>query len=286
MAPEKTKEQGEQQQGQKPPEGEQQPPAGQEGIRIEGTLEEPGKPAEGSQNGEQGHATKTFSVEDIEKARREEKDKLYGSMDEMKKELSELRKFREAQAKAEEEAKKRSDAEEAKRAAEAKKKAEEEMELRELLASKEQEWDQRFQSIEQERQVERELLDKERRFTELQKYRLSRIEAEAEHVMPELRDFVAQGPDEAAIEASIEMVKQKTMSVLDQMTAAQQAARQQQRGTTPTAPPVGPMEQQQEFQNLTADDLRNMDMATYSKNRERLLGAVSDQVRSRGPYSR
>jgi len=257
------------------------PPAG---LPVEGGLLPADPPAPPPATN--GNEPKTFTADDIERARREEKDKLYAEIGGLKEELKSIKTERqkaneafEAQAKAEAE-------KAAQLEAAAKKKAEEEMGLKELLAAKEQEWEQRFQTIESERAMERELLAKERRFTELQQYRLQRIEAEAETIMPELRDFVAVGPDEATIEASIQNVQARTAAILQQLTAAQQAARMGQRGTTVTAPPVGALESQQEFQNLTPDDLKNMDFATYAKNRERLLGAVSQQVRSQGLYGR
>jgi len=56
----------------------------------------------------------------------------------------------------------------------------------------------------------------------------------------------------------------------------QQATAQQQgrlRGAPVTAPPVGPMETQTEYQTLTAEDIRNMPMDQYMKMRDRLLNA-------------
>lgn len=227
---------------------------------------------------------RTFTAEEIEKARREEKDKLYGSMEEMKKELAALRKAREAQEKAEADARKKAEEDTAKAEAAAKKKAEDEMELRGLLTTKEQEWEQRFQALEAEREMERELLNKERRYGQLRDYRTSRIEAEQEEIMPQLRDLIATGPDEAAIEASIVTMKERTEQIVGQINAHTAQTRQQQKGSTVTAPPVGPLESQPENLNLTAADLKNMDIDTYAKYRDRLMGAVSQQVRQRGPY--
>jgi len=260
---------------------QQDPPAG-DTLVIEGTIEPPAPPKE--EEGETKPAGKTFSVEDIEKARREEKDKLYGSMEEMKKELAELRKAREAQQKAEEAARKKQEEEQAKAAAEAKRKKEEEMEVKQLLAQKEQEWEARFRQIEEENQRKDEILAKERRFNELVAYRQRRLEEEQDSIMPELRDLVQLGNTEEEIEQSLDAIKERTQRILAQVTQGQQQARQQAKGTTATAPPVGPLESQQEFQQLTNDDLKNMDMNTYAKNRDRLLGAVSQRVRGQGPY--
>jgi hypothetical protein len=270
-----------------PPPPAADPPAG---LPVEGGLVQPDPPAPAG-NGltvpTEGIVTgKTFTAEDIERARREEKDKLYGEIGGLKEELKAIKTERQKANEAFEAAAKAEADKAAAAEAAAKKKAEEEMGLKELLDQKQQEWENRFASIESERAMERELLAKERRFTELSQYRMARIEAEADSIMPELRDFVAVGPDEATIDASIANVQQRTAAILQQLTAAQQAARMGQRGTTVTAPPVGALESAQEFQNLTPDDLKNMDFATYAKNRDRLLGAVSQQVRQQGLYGR
>lgn len=256
------------------------PPAPvEEPLTIEGTIEPPvPPPAPPADPGP------SFTKDDIEKARREEKDKLYGSIDEMKKELSALRKAREDQAKAEEAARKKAEDDLVKAQAEAKRKAEEEMSVKELLAQKESEWEGRFKQIEEDNARKEELLTKERRYNELVAYRAARLEDEADTIIPEMRHLIALGNSEAEIDASIAAYQDVSSKIIAQVTAGQAAARQQQRGTTTTAPPVGPLESQPEFQSLSNDDLKSMDIATYAKNRDRLLGAVSQRVRSQGPY--
>ena len=262
----------------------QDPPAG-DTLVIEGGLAKPEENGSTGDDASQRHTDpKTFSVEDIEKARREEKDKLYSSMEEMKKELAELRKQREAQEKKEAEAAKKAEEERQKAEAEAKKKKEEEMSFKELLAQKENEWQQQIETLKQERERDQEILAKERRYNELVSYRSRRLEEESDNIMPELRDLVALGNSEEEIEESLTAIKERTQRILQQVTQGQQQQRQQAKGTQTTAPPVGPLESQQEFQQLSNDDLKNMDIGTYAKNRDRLLGAVSQRVRDRGPY--
>lgn len=265
---------------------QQTPPADQpkgDVLEVPGKIEQPDPPKAPEKNGDEPGG-KTFSVEDIEKARREEKDKLYSEIGGLKDELKAIKAEREKANKAFEEQQKKEAEEQAKREAEAKKKAEEEMSVKELLAQKEQEWESRWKQLEEENARKDEILAKERRFNELMAYRQRRLEEEQDTIMPELRDMVTLGNSEQEIEASIQALQDRTQRILEQVTAGQQAHRQQQRGTTPTAPPVGPLESQQEFQQLSNDELKNMDMATYAKNRERLLGAVSQRVRSSGPY--
>lgn len=259
---------------------QQQDPADDGGLKIEGTIEPPTppKPPEPDAPG------RTFSTEDIEKARREEKDKLYGTIEEMKKDLAAFRKAEEERAKTEAAARKKAEEDQAKAEADARKRAEEEMSAKQLLEQRDQEWQQRFNQLEEDNRRKDEILTKERRYNELVTYRQRRLEEEAETIAPQLRDLVILGNTEADIEASIADLQQRTNRILEQISAGQDAARRQTRTTSPTAPPVGPMEAQPEFQQLSNADLQSMDMATYAKNRDRLLGAVSQQVRNRGPY--
>jgi DNA repair exonuclease SbcCD ATPase subunit len=261
---------------------QQDPPPAGDTLVIEGLIEPPDPPKPPEPNGDK--PGRTFSVEDIEKARREEKDKLYSEIGGLKDELKAIKAEREKANKLAEEAAAKEAANQAKAAAEAKAKQEEEMSVKDLLAQKESEWEARLRQIEEERTRDQELLAKERRFNELVSYRQRRLEEEQDTIAPQLRDLVILGNTEADIEASIQMLQDKTNQILEQMSVVQQQHRQQQRGTTATAPPVGPLESQPEFQSLSNDDLKNMDIATYAKNRDRLLGAVSQRVRSQGPY--
>jgi len=271
-------------------EGQQQqdpPPAG-DTLTIEGQIQPPdpnGTTGTGPAKDDNRHSDpRTFSVEDIEKARREEKDKLYGEIGNLKEELKAIKAEREKANKLAEDAAAKQAADQAKAEADAKKKAEEEMSVKELLATKEQEWQEQLNAIKAERERDQELLAKERRYNELVSYRQRRLEEESDTIMPELRDMVTLGNTEQEIEASIQALQDRTQRILEQITAGQQAARQQQRTTSATAPPVGPLESQPEFQQLTNDDLKNMDIQTYAKNRDRLMAAVSQRVRAQGPY--
>lgn len=211
---------------------------------------------------------KTFTQEDIERIRKEEKDKLYKSIEDLKGQLSTLTSEQEARQKALKEAEKQA-------ADAAKAKAEEEMSAKQLLEQKEQEWNQRFAQIEQDRERSSALLEQERKFSALQDYRATRLQAEAENIMPELRDYI-NGASEAEIEQSIALAIEKTNKVISNFQQATQQQRQQQRGASVTSPPVGPLEDNsQNYETLSADDIRGMDMNEYAKRRGSLLGAAS-----------
>lgn len=219
---------------------------------------------------------KTFGPEDIERARQEEKDKLYARLEAQEAELKKLREAEEAKVRAAQEAQTKAEAE-------AKAKAEEEMSAKQLLEQRQAEWEQRFAAVEQRASQAEAVLERERQYQALQNYRTTRLEQEAEHILPELVDLVT-GMSEQEVEDSLSAMKARTANILSNVAAATQQQRQQQRGVPVTAPPVGPMDTDPTQQTVTADDIRNMDMATYSKNRERLLGAASQRTSDRGLY--
>lgn len=257
-------------------EGEQPPeePPGRGTIVIE---EEP--PATTTPEGEQrGLAPDVAAL--VEKARQEEKDKLYPRLQAMEEEVSLVRKQRE-----EAEAEERKRQEEAE--AEARRKAEEEMDVRTLLTQKEQEWEKRFQESQAEIEQERAVFAMERQFQELQVYRSQAIAAAQEDLMPELvEDFIPTTlTSKEAIDAAVDRCREKSLSIVQQMQQRTNEVRQQQQGVRPTgAPPVGPMENETSQRVLTGDDIKNMSIEEYAKNRDKILQQVSERARVNGPY--
>jgi hypothetical protein len=214
-----------------------------------------------------------WTDQDIEQARQQEKDKLYGRIDEMQQQMRQFAADREA-----EQAERQRLADEA---AEAKRLKEEgELEVRDLLARRETEWQQQISRLEQRYDADRAVFEKERTFAEVQNYRRDRIDQESEFILPELRNLIT-GDTVQAVDASIEVMKARSEQIFANMAAANQQLPpfQQPRGAAPTAPPVGPMEQMPSYESLTPDDIRGMDMETYKKYRGQLLQATSPQRR-------
>ena len=226
---------------------------------------------------------KTFTEEDVEAIRKQEKDKLYKRLEEadtrvksMEEQMAELAAEREAAQKA---------AEEKARLEEEliRQREEQELSAKELLLKREEEFNsklqdieqdyrKRFEEIEAQRAHQEALLEKERRLQELNSYRARRAQEESENIIPELIDLVS-GSTEDEIENSIAVLRERSNAIIESI---QQATQQQQgrvRGAPVTAPPVGPMETQTEYQTLTAEDIRNMPMEQYAKMRERLMNA-------------
>lgn len=210
-----------------------------------------------------------FTQEDIERARKEEKDKLYGRLSTMEEELKAFRQEREEAAAREAEAREREEAE--RKAAE-----EAEMDAKSLILRKEQEWQERLNELQRENERAFALVEKERQLQELESYRRDRIEQEAEQIMPELRDLVV-GDSIEQIEKSIETMKGRTAQIMQNITAGIDQQRQQMRGTAPTAPPVGPLENAPMQRTLTDADIRSMSMDEYRRHREQLLNAARPQ---------
>lgn len=227
--------------------------------------------------------SKVFTEEEVENIRKQEKDKLYKRIEEadtrvktMEEQMAQIASEREtARKEADERAKAESEA--------LRKREEDELSAKELLRKREEEFEiklkdldsdyrRRFEEIEAQRQAQEAILEKERRLQELNSYRQRRLAEEQENIIPELIDLVS-GESEDEIETSISVLRDRSSAILESI---QQATAQQQgrlRGAPVTAPPIGPMETQTEYQTLNADDIRNMTMDQYVKMRDRLLSS-------------
>jgi hypothetical protein len=213
-----------------------------------------------------------WTDDDIERARQQEKEKLYPRIDEMSQQLRQLSEEREAE---------RAERERLAAEAEAARRAQEEGELnvRDLLEKKEKEWQQQIEQLNARYDADREVFSKETQLRDAELYRRDRIAQEANDILPELRDFI-QGSTPEEIDQSIEVMKERTASVLANFAAAEPPPVPYQRiGASPTAPPVGPMEQLPSYEQLTPEDIRGMDMDTYKKYRTHLLQATSQAQR-------
>jgi DNA repair exonuclease SbcCD ATPase subunit len=212
-----------------------------------------------------------FTEEELEAARRQEKDKLYGRIEQMDQQLKTLAQEREEALKAQQ-------AEMERLAEEQKKKEEAELSTRALLERKEQEWNDRFKTLEQQREQDRAVYEMERRVVELDQYRQARLEQEAEFIIPQLRDLV-RGNNEQEIDMSIEEMKARTDDIMGNISAVVSQPTPMYRGAAPTSPPVGPMEQLSTQQTLTPEDIRSMDIETYKRYRDQLLASASRSYR-------
>jgi hypothetical protein len=151
-----------------------------------------------------------------------------------------------------------------------------EQEFNQRITQAEQEWQQRLADIEQQRQAQEALLEKERYHQHLQTYRQRRVAEESDAIIPELADLIA-GSTEEEIEASIDILRERSQAIVASIQQATQASQGRLRGAPVTAPPVGPLDNQMEQQTLTAEDIRNMPMDKYIQMRDRLMNASRSQ---------
>jgi hypothetical protein len=169
-------------------------------------------------------------------------------------------------------------------------KEEENMEEREEDNMEEEEQEQEEQekdllnkAEEQERERERAfaLLEREKSFTEITNYRNSRLQQEADSIIPELVDMIT-GDSPEEIEASIQGLKDRSSRILESVQQATQAARRDMTGTRVTTPPnAGPLDIETGTRQFTAEDISAMSLNDYAKFRSALLSPQA-QGQSKG----
>lgn len=247
----------------------------EDGIQI------PTDPAPVQEQAETNQNGKLFSEDEVQSIRKQEKDKMYKRLEDadsrvkaMEEQLNVLSVEREKAIKEAEER--------ARKEAELLRQRElEELSAKELLLKKEdefsqrinqveQEWSEKFSELEKQRQAQDALLEKERYLQQIETYKSRRIQQENESIIPELIDLVT-GNTEEEIENSIAVLRERSSAIIEAIQRTSQPARP--KGAPVTAPPTGPLENQQEYQTLSAEDIRNMPMDQYVKMRDRLLQA-------------
>ncbi len=209
-------------------------------------------------------------AEAIQKARAQEKAKLYPQVEKLQEELALLRSKEQEREAKEAERKAARQAREAEAAAERKKQEEAELEVRDLLAKKEKEWQAQIETERAEREKAFALLEREREFQDLQQYRNARLEQERENIVPELIDLIS-GNNKDEIEASVADLKARSAKIFESVAAVSQQTRKEMVGTRITVPASGPLENDSDSR-YSPNDIANMSMADYAKNRSKLLG--------------
>ena len=217
---------------------------------------------------------RTFTEAEVEAIRQQEKDKLYGRIDELGTEIRTMREEREAEKRARDE-------EEARKIEEARKASEGEMDVRELIGQKEQEWNERFNKIQEEARLAQAALDQERRLGALKEFRDGLIAQHADDIMPHLVPYVG-GNTEEEIKASVQQQIETTGKIMADLAAAQQAQQAAVPTTRVTAPgDAGPLEQTTTGQRqYSAEEIAAMNPTEWAKHRDQFLRAAARQ----GPY--
>ncbi|MGD6750351.1 hypothetical protein [Streptomyces sp. BH105] len=219
-----------------------------------------------------------FTAEDLEKVRREEREKLYGRLNQQdeilkatKDELETARRAREEQEANEAAARKQAEEE-----AEAKRQAD--LSAKSLLKEREQAWEKRFADLQSTYETDRELFAREQEFARLQNVRRDLLAQAADDIAPELVDLV-QGSTEDELRASVELMRQKSSAIVAQIQQTQVAARASMRGTAPTGYGVGQADTDAGYRQYSAGDIKSMPMSEYAKLRGQLLPAAGNAAR-------
>jgi hypothetical protein len=212
-----------------------------------------------------------FTADDIVKARAQEKAKLYPQVEKLQEELSLLKQKEQEREAKDAERKAQRAAREAELAKQKKLEEEQTLELRDLLSKKEQEWQSQLETERVEREKAFALLERERQFQELQQYRQQRLEAERENIIPELIDLIS-GNTKDEIEQSVAGLKERSAKIFDSVAQVAQQSRKEMAGTRITSPASGPLDNDSDSRTYSPNDISNMSMADYAKNRSKLLG--------------
>jgi hypothetical protein len=246
------------------------PPDPNDPNNITVEVQEPAPPAQPPRQPRSGTDPQTFSTEDIEKVRQEERARfstLSTQIDEANAELARFRQQDEERQKAE--AKAQRELEKAE-----KKKQEDEMELRDLIAKKDQEWEAKLEQEHQDREKALALLEQERRHAGLQSYLAQRMMEEGETIVPQLRGLVG-GNSEAEIDVKIKELQEISGSIVGDTQAFLQQVSASRPTVGVTAPPIGPAETATQTRTLTPDDLKALTPEEYADQRDALLRAAS-----------
>lgn len=219
----------------------------------------------------------TFTAEDIAKARKDEKDKLYPELQQLRDasktfqaELDAIKAEKQAEVEAAA-AKAREEAEE-----EARRRFEE-SDAKDLIKETEARFQQQIADMQRQAAEREALLQKEREFLNLQNYAQRRVAEESDKIAPQLLDYITGNTPEE-IEQSIATAIAKTDAIVEDIAAVQRTQRSQMPGvSTAGHTAVGPLDNQPGQKSFSLEELQNMSAAEYAKHRGQLLGAASAQ---------
>lgn len=258
------------------PEGEPTPDPNTITVTGQPPTEPPAPPTSGNRTARSGEPPQAFTAEDVERIRQEERNRYATEQqraDQLENELAQFRKAEEDRVAAE--ARSQRDAAKAQ-----KKKEEEEMELRQLIERKDQEWEERLTAERAEREKAFALLEQERQHASLQTYLAQRMAMDGDKIAEELRDLVAGNTPEE-IDQSIGLLIQKSELIRTNVVGGLRQMNAQRPMAGVTSPPVGPPETSGQSRTYTADELRALSPDEYAANRDDLLRAASQSRQQR-----
>jgi hypothetical protein len=251
---------------------------------------------------------RVFTEEDVARIRAEEKDKVYGRLEAVQSELASFKEQVGSLTAAEQRREAQLVEEQKRLEEEARQKENEELDAKTLLqrreeewkaeqARLEQQWNERFQTIESEKEQERVLREKEREFNDLKEYAQQQVAANSENIAPQLLQWIS-GNSRDEIDAAVARAIETTNALVEDM---QQTINTQQidpstgqpyqQVVAPPAPPATPgtrvtaapgSDPGAQYQTLTAEQIKQMPMDQYAKMRGQL--GIGGQSQNRGLY--
>lgn len=206
---------------------------------------------------------------EIERVRKEEKDKLYPAKNQteqaLAKTLADLETLKNAettrqQALADAEA-------EAQRVA-----AEAEMTANQRLDVLRREMEERNRHYEEELAMRDAVMQREREFFDLENYAARVLAANSENIIPQLADIESvRGNTQEEIDAKVKKLVEKSMGILQDMRDAQSGVQRSAPGVSTSSPPMGPQEMLLNGQKtFTPEALAAMSQAEYASIRHLL----------------
>ncbi|MDJ0463116.1 hypothetical protein [Streptomyces sp. H27-C3] len=226
--------------------------------------------------------TRTFSEDDLNRARQQEREKLYGRLETQQETLNRLQ----ADLEAREAAQKAEEATAADAVATAEKEVEDkrqrELSAKTLLAEKETEWEAKLTALQTQIAERDALATKEKEFADLQQYQAQALTSAANEIAPELHDLV-RGNTREEIDASVAAMKAKSAAIVQSLQSAQTQARSQMQGTQPTGYGIGSGGAMGETRQLSVDDIKNMPMSKWAEVRKQIPG-VGQSPNNRGIF--
>jgi hypothetical protein len=224
-----------------------------------------------------------FTEQDVERIRQEEKNKLYGQVENFKQlaeqREAELKSYQEkeaAQAAAEAAAKAEADrvaAEELRKAEEADLDAKQlversRLEFQRQLQESDEKWENRLKATQDERDKAEALAVKEREFSALREYIQQQVDANADKIAPQLLGWI-QGETNEQVDAAIARAIETTNAIVADIQQLPAPEGTVLPGTRPTSGPVD-LDPMSQYQQLTAQQISEMDMTEYAKRRNQL----------------
>jgi len=224
-----------------------------------------------------------------ERVRKEAHDTVYPERDATRARLQQLEEA--ARAREAADAKAAEDAAAAVTAEETRKRIEE-MSAKEQILEVQRDYDRRLAEETHKREQMEALWQKEAQFNDLRVYRQQVLAATKDNIFPQFWDDLV-GPEgdllssKEEIDARAATLVTRTQAIIGDVQTSQAEQRRTALGVSPASTPAGydPMATlEQSTQQLTQDDIRNMSMADYVKNRSRLPTGRTGANSSRGLF--